>query len=208
MKVRLYLEQLQIKKVLCLISTIVLTFSCGGEKSSEIFSSVELQISIDPPSVNADVAFWFDSDNDENNTCDEYTINPTQVNIYVSVKPLAGIDTQGVIPSPVSIDMVEIIYLPVSDSDPPIPKAYRFPSIQVNPDSQAIIPIEILSQQRKRNFIERDSSVLRPLPRVYSYNVILRFRVREIYSGDVQIIERGVFMEVSDFISDGEDCSL
>ena len=195
-------------RILALIIALFLA-SCGGDKPSEQFSSVVVNMSIDPTSVDADVAFWVNTDRDENNTCDEYTINSTRINLNVSVEPLPGVDTQTVSPSPVSIESVEIEYIPTVTTAPSISKAYRLLGNTIVPGSPVTVPIEILSQDQKVNLIGiTGGAILRPSPQIYSYNVILRFRVREIYSGDVQTIERGLFMKVSDFISDGENCSL
>ena len=185
------------------ILTIIVGFilACGGEIEGQL-STVQVGVSVEQSSVDADTAFWVDRNGD--NVCDTYYIYPTNVNIRVDVNPRSDLP-QGVTPSPTEVELIEIIYNRANTQSPQISPEYRVVSAMVYPEGSITIPVEILSQDQKRNFIN-NYLVIRTNPSmpIYTYYVTLKVRIREVFSGDAITVERTIFMQVSDFLSEGE----
>lgn len=185
-------------KVLLLFVGLIL--ACGGVEGQ--LSSVIVNASLEQSSIDADTAFWVDSNDD--GVCDYYTIKPTTVNVTISTNPLPNIPGD-VPPSPVVVERVDIIYSRADNTSPNLPEDYRSVGVKVDPDRSTVVEIEVLSQSQKRSLIE-SYYILRTNPNlpIYRYYVTLRIWIREVYSGITSTIERGFYMEVSDFVSENE----
>lgn len=177
-----------------------LILACGNVEGQ--LSSVIVSASLEQSSVDADTAFWVDGNDDD--VCDYYTIKPTTVNVTVSATPLPNLP-DGVPPSPVVVERIDIVYLRADNTSPDLPEDYRSVGAKVDPDGSTVIAVEVLSQSQKRSLIDT-YFLLRSNPNlpIYRYYVTLRIRVREVYSGITSTIERSFYMEVSDFVSENE----
>jgi len=191
-----------LRKLVCSFLLSGLMLSCGGGGIEGQLSSVIVSASVVQSSVDADTAFWVDTDGDK--VCDTYSIQPTTVDIVVSVEPLPNLPSS-LTPSPVEIQRIDVVYSRADSISPSIPTEYRLVGMTLSPGSSATIPVEILSQSQKRNLINNYYLLrINPSLPIYRYYVNLRVRAREVYSGKTTTVERGFNMEVSDFVSENE----
>lgn len=179
------------------IGGVLFAISCGGETPNEQMSSVVVYASVNETNVNVDTAKWQDTNGD--NICDSYSIEDTNIQVSFNVTPIPNLP-EGISPSPVVIERVEIVYTPERNNYPQLNTRNLTLGVTVEPETTAEVPITIFTVSQKIEMIDRYFMLrINPELPVYSYYVTLRFKVREIYSNDTETIERQTYIQVSDF---------
>ena len=119
----------------------------------------------------------------------------------MGVTPIPNLP-EGVTPSPVVVERVDIVYTPADLNSPNLATSTITLGHTIQPETSINLepPIPVLSSAQKRNLINSyyllRTNMSNP---IYSYYVTLRFKVREVYSNTTETIERQTYMQVGDF---------
>jgi len=185
-----------VRKLCILLGSIVLLSSCGGGIEG-VASSVQVTASFENADVQVDLRKWVDSDGD--NVCDTYSIGTANTQLTVRVTPLPDLPNN-ITPSPVKIDKIKLVFIPMTRNSPSLSAQERYVSITVNPGNTVTKSVEV--------FDAHMGDYLNNLytGEAFKYSVQAYLHYIEIYSGKEGSIKLGLNLEVADFVTQDEKC--